>query len=122
MIDKPSLEIPQPVRDLAEKNLDQAKDAYGQFMDASRKAQDMMASSSEVMAESAKEVQQAATRYAEDNMKAAFDLADKLVRAKDFQEAIELQGGFARQQMEVYSQQAQELTRLMTEAAKKTQG
>lgn len=121
MTEKPPFEIPQPVRDMAEKNLDQAKDAYGQFMEASRKAQDMMAQSSDAVASGAKEVQQTAVKYTEENMKSAFELADKLVRANDFQEALEIQGNFARQQMEAFSRQAQELTSLMAEAAKKTQ-
>lgn len=121
MTEKPPFEIPQPVRDMAEQNLDQAKDAYGQFMEASRKAQDMMAQSSDAVASGAKEVQQTAVKYTEENMKSAFELADKLVRANDFQEALEIQGNFARQQMEAFSRQAQELTSLMAEAAKKTQ-
>ncbi len=121
MTEKPPFEIPQPVRDMAEQNLDQAKDAYSQFMEASRKAQDMMAQSSDAVASGAKEVQQTAVKYTEENMKSAFELADKLVRAKDFQEALEIQGSFARQQMEAFSRQAQELTSLMAEAAKKTQ-
>ena len=33
MADKPSFEIPPELRDLAEKNVEQARAAYGHFMD-----------------------------------------------------------------------------------------
>lgn len=122
MTDKTNFEIPESVRQIAEQSLDQAKDAYGQLMDASRKAQDMVEQSSGAVAESAKDVQKKALNYAESNMKAGFDLAEKLVKAKDFQEALEIQSTFARQQMTTYSQQAQELSQLLSDTAKKAQG
>lgn len=121
MTDKSSFDIPQPVREMAETSLEQAKDAYGQFMEASRKAQEMLAQSSDAMTAGTKEVQQTAVKYAEENMKAGFNLADQLVKATDFQQALEIQSSFARNQMEAYSRQAEELTKLMAETAKKTQ-
>lgn len=120
MSDK-AFEIPGSMRDMAEKSVDQAKSAYDQFMDASRKAQSMVAQSSGTVLESSKEIQQKAQSFAEQNMKAGFDLAEKLIKAKDFSEALELQSNFAQRQMETYSRQAQELTTAMAEAAKKAQ-
>ena len=122
MSDKTNFEIPDSVRQIAEQSLDQAKDAYAQLIDASRKAQDMVEQSSGAVAESAKDVQKKALSYAESNMKAGFDLAEKLVKAKDFQEALEIQSTFARQQMSTYSEQAQQLTQLLSDTAKKAQG
>jgi hypothetical protein len=40
MSDKPQFEIPEAVRELAERNVEQARSAYGQFMDMARKVQD----------------------------------------------------------------------------------
>ena len=116
-----AFEIPGSVRDMAEKSVDQAKSAYDQFMDASRKAQAMVEQSSGSVLESSKEIQQKAQNFTEQNMKAGFDLAEKLISAKDFAEALELQSSFAQRQMETYSRQAQELTSAMAEAAKKAQ-
>jgi len=39
----PNFEIPQQLRDLAEKNLEQARAGYGQFMDAMTQAMGMWA-------------------------------------------------------------------------------
>ncbi len=118
MTDK-TFEIPESMRDMAEQSVTQAKSAYDQFMDATRKAQAMTEQASGTMLESAKEAQQKSAAFAEANMKAGFGLADKLVTAKDFKEAMEIQSSYAREQMETFSKQAQELTAIMTEAAKK---
>lgn len=118
MTEKP-FEIPESMRNVAEQSVNQAKSAYDQFMDASRKAQEMVEQSQGSMLGVAKEIQQKSMAYAAENTQAGFDLAEKLVKAKDFQEAIEIQSSFARQQMEAYSRQAQELTRMMADAAGK---
>ena len=36
MYDKPQFEIPEAVRELAERNVDQARTAYNQFMEMAR--------------------------------------------------------------------------------------
>ncbi|MGI9384664.1 MAG: phasin [Methyloligellaceae bacterium] len=121
MSDKGPFEIPQPMRELAEQSLEQAKQAYNQFMETSRNAQDTLEQSSDTMTSSAKEVQQKAIEYAESNMQAGFDLANKLVLAKDMMEALQIQSTYTRQQMESYTRQVQELSNLMASAAKKAQ-
>ncbi len=49
MYEKPQLEIPEAVRQMTERNLDQARSSYNQFMEMARKAQDLMSRSSGVM-------------------------------------------------------------------------
>lgn len=120
MSDK-NFEIPGSVRDMAEQSVDQAKSAYDQFMEASRQAQKMVEQSSGSMLESAREVHKMAQAFSEKNMQAGFEHAAKLVAAGDFKEALEIQSKFAREQMETYASQAQELTAAMTEATKKAQ-
>jgi hypothetical protein len=46
--------------------------------------------------------------YTERNVNAAFDLAQKLARAKDPQEALTLQGEYLRTQLAVLQEQAKE--------------
>ena len=121
MSDQGPFEIPQNMRELAEQSLEQAKKAYNQFMETSRNAQDLLEQSSDTMTSSAKEVQQKAIEYAESNMQAGFDLANKLVLAKDMMEALQIQSTYTRQQMEAYTRQVQELSNLMASAAKKAQ-
>lgn len=120
MNDKP-FEIPKSMRDAAEQSVNQAKSAYDQFMDASRKAQEMAEKSQGSMLSTAREIQQKSLAFASENTQAGFELAEKLVKARDFQEAMTIQSSFARQQMEAYSRQAQELTRMMADAGKKAQ-
>ena len=46
MPEKQAFEIPQQLRELAEKNIEQARTAYGQFMDAMTQAMSAWSSSS----------------------------------------------------------------------------
>lgn len=117
------LEIPQQMRDLAQKNVEQARAAYGQFMGAMTQAMDMWSKAmpSNEMTAGFKIVQEQATKFAEQNHEAAFSLASDLANAKDIQEVLELQSRYAQTQMQAYAFQAQRLGRLMAEAAARIQ-
>jgi phasin len=117
----PEFEIPAGVREMIGKSVEQAKDAYVRLTDASRQAQDIVAKSAVAMSSGAKELQEKAVQYTEANVQASFEAATRLVNAKDFKEALEIQGQFARRQAETYTQQAQELSRLVAQAAQKAQ-
>ena len=106
-------EIPASVRDLASKSVDQAREAYNRFIEATRQAQDVVAKSTDVFATGAREINEKAVKYTEANLQANFELAQRLVHAKDLKEALDIQSQFARQQMETFAHQAQELTRLL---------
>ncbi len=121
MADMPPFEIPAPMRELAEKNVEQARQAYGQFLDVAKKAQEMVTRSQGAVTDSTREVQGKAMRYAQDNLDASFAFASELARARDFKEAMEIQTRYAQRQMKAYAEQAQELGRLMSEAAQKAQ-
>lgn len=121
MYDKPGMDIPDSVRQMAEKNVDQAKAAYSQFLDMARKAQDMASQSSGAMTRAAMDVQGEVMRYTQQNIEAGFQAAADLARARDMKEFFEIQSRHAQRQMQTYAQQAQELGRLMTQAAQKAQ-
>jgi phasin len=121
MPDKPQMEIPDAVRQLAERNVEQARSAYAQFMEMVRQAQDMVAKSSGAMTEGALEVQGRAMKFAEENVEAGFRMAAELAKARDMKEYFEIQARHAQRQMSTYAQQAQELGRLMAEAAQRAQ-
>lgn len=116
-------EIPQQMRDLAEKNVEQARAAYGQFMDAITQAIGMWSKAmpANEMTSGFKVVQDRATRFARQNAEAGFALASDLANAKDIQEVLALQSRYAQTQMQAYALQAQELGRLMAEAAQSMQ-
>lgn len=121
MADVPKFEIPEAVRELAERNMEQARTAYSQFLDVTRKAQEVMSRSTTAMAGGVREIQERSLRYTQLNLDASFTFASELARARDPKEAMELQAKFARQQMETYQEQAQELSRLMAATAQKAQ-
>lgn len=117
----PPMEIPEPVRQMAERNVEQSRSAYMQFVEMAKRAQEMVAKSSGTMTNSALEIQTKALRFAEQNVEAGFSLASELARARDMKEYLEIQGKHAQRQMQTYANQAQELGRLMSEAAQKAQ-
>ena len=119
---KPQMEIPEQVRDMAERNVEQARSAYNQFMDMARQVQDLMNKSSGAMAESVAEIQARALRFAEENVEAGFQFASELARARDIKEHLEIQSRHAQKQMQTYARQAQELGRLLGELGQKSQG
>ncbi len=117
MYEAARFEIPEAVREMAERNVEQARAAYSQFMEMARQAQQMLTKSQGVMAASALDVYGRAMRYAEENIDASFRFASDLARARDLKEYVEIQSRYAQQQMQTYAKQAQELGRLMAEAA-----
>ena len=88
---EPKLEVPAEVRDLAEKTIDQAEKAFGMFFDAANK------SVASIPAPTSAISKQALT-FTEQNLKAAFEHARKLVHAKDLNEAMQIQSEFLRSQ------------------------
>lgn len=113
MADSP-FQIPTEMRDFAEKSVDQARKAFEGFVATAQKT----AGAVEGVASSASEnVKSAGTQvlgFAEQNITAAFDHAQKIVRAKDPQEAFALQSAYVQKQFEALKAQAEALAGKMT--------
>jgi phasin len=122
MAQTPPFEIPQQLREMAEKNVEHARAAYGQFMDAVTQAMGMWASATppNAVTTSFKVVQDRAVKFAKQNAEACFNLASDLASAKDITDVLSIQSRHAQTQMQSYSLQAQELSRLMMEATAQT--
>jgi phasin len=88
---EPKLEVPAELRDLAEKTIDQAEKAFKMFFDAAGKSMTSIPGPGT-------EISKQALTFTEQNMKAAFDHARKLVHATDLQEAMRIQSEFLRSQ------------------------
>jgi phasin len=114
-------EIPEQVRDLAERSVEQARTAYGQFMDAMLKAQSTSWGSlpATAMGTSFSDIQEQAIKFARQNAEASFMLATDLAGAKDVAAVLGIQNRFAQSQMQAYAMQAQELGRLMMTVAQR---
>jgi hypothetical protein len=122
MADNPSFEIPPELRELAEKNVEQARAAYGQFMDFLTQAMGAWAKSpgaANMGGFSA--VQERAVGFAKENAERSFALASELSRAKDMQEMLTLQSRFVQTQMQTFGIQAQQLSWLMADALRNMQ-
>jgi phasin len=108
---EPKLEVPAELRDLAEKTIDQAEKAFGMFFDAAAKS---MAS----VPNPGSEISKQALSFTEQNMKAAFEHARKLVHATDLQEAMRIQSEFLRSQFTNAGEHMRQMTGGVMSAAK----
>ena len=88
---EPKLEVPAELRDLAEKTIDQAEQAFSLFFDAASKSMTSMPGAGT-------EISKRALSFTEQNRKAAVEHARKLVHATDLQEAMRIQSEFLRSQ------------------------
>jgi hypothetical protein len=115
-------EIPEQFRQMAEKSVEQARAAYDQLLDGMMKAQSMWTSgmAGNPMAASLQTVQERAVEYANQNAKAALDLAAEIARAKDITEILSAQTRYAQGQMRAYAEQTQSLTKLIASMAPTT--
>ena len=100
-------EVPSEMRDFAEKSVEQARKAFEGFIGAAQKAAGTQTPFP--VPPQMRELGTKAIGFAEDNVKAAFDLAQKLVHAKDMQEILALQSEYLRAQMAAIQEQAREL-------------
>jgi hypothetical protein len=123
MAQPPPFEIPQHLRELTERNVELARSTYGQFMDAVSQAMGAWAGATpaSAMTASLKTVQDRAVKFAKQNGEACFNLASELANAKDVADVLGIQSRHAQTQMQAFALQAQELTRLMMEAAQSMQ-
>ncbi|HLM39937.1 MAG TPA: phasin [Microvirga sp.] len=104
----PNYEIPTEMRDFAEKSVEQARKAIDGFMSAAQKTVDTFEGSSNTLQATATDATRKTFSYAEQNLSAAFDLAQRMVRAKDPQEAMQIQAEFVRSQFQAMQTQMKE--------------
>ena len=110
-------EIPAEMREFAERSVAQARKAFEGFMGAVQKSTTVLETPSNPALDSAKDVSTKAVSFAESNVNSAFDLAEKLVHAKDIQEVLKLQADYLKAQMEAIQTQAKELGEVVVKAA-----
>ena len=106
-MDDPRFDIPLELRELVEKNVEQAQAAYGQFIDFLTQVSSMAPPNK--MLPGLEAVRERAIELAKENGERFFDLANALARAKDIQEVLTLQSQYAQTQMQSYTVQAKKL-------------
>jgi phasin len=110
VMSEPKLEVPAELRNMAEKMVEQSEKAFGTLLDAANRS---IASIPHPTAEMSKK----ALSLTEQNMKAAFDHAKKVVRAGDLQEALRIQSEFLQSQVSNVGEQIKKITGEVVNAA-----
>ena len=108
---EPKLEVPAELRDLAEKTIDQAEKAFGMFFDAANRSITSIPNPGSDMSKQALSLTQ-------QNIKAAFEHARKLVHATDLQEAMRIQSEFLKSQFTNAGEHMRQITGGVISAAR----
>lgn len=109
-------DIPDQMRQAADKSVEQAKKAFDQFMEATQKAVAKAEGTAKSVREGATEVNRQAMAFMEENLAASFELAQNLVRARTVEEVGALQQEFLRRQMASAAEQGKSLGTMVSRA------
>ena len=115
-----SYEMPDMVREIAEKSVTQVKQAYEHVKTAAEEATDMMEDTYETARKGFIDINMKMIDYAQANTDRAFAFAKELMGVKSMSEAIELQTKFAREQFEHFASQAKDMQEAATAIASET--
>lgn len=104
-----NFEVPAEVREMAEKSVAQAKQAFDGFVSAMQHAIGTAETQAKTIQGGVKEAGELAMSFAERNVAASFDHAQQLLKAKDTKEITALQTEFLKRQIAALTEQAKEL-------------
>jgi phasin len=114
--------MPKELRAFVEQSVTQAKHAFDGFIQAANQAMGQFEGQAQAARGSANEIAHKSMAYAEQNMAATFEFAEKLMQAKDATDVMRLQSDYLGRQMQALSTQAQELgqsaAKMMVDAGK----
>ena len=117
-----NFQVPDEMRDMAERSFTQARQALDGFMQAARRTSENMEQTSDKVQAGAKDMAQKTLSAVEQNLRASLDYAQRLVRAKDLQEVGQIQSEFARTQTEAMQAQMKEYGSVMQSAMDTAKG
>ncbi len=110
-------EIPKDMRSMAEAGFEQARKAFESFLSGAQQTASSMEGRGEAVRSSVREISSKAISYAQQNMTASLDYAEKLVRAKDLSEVMRLHPEYVQGQMKALTEQASDIGQTMGRAA-----
>ena len=114
--------VPPEMRAMAEKSVEQARKAFDGFVNAAGQAASTFEQRATAARTGAQDVTQKAISFAEQNVASSFDLAQKLMTAKDINEVVQLHTDYVRKQMDALAKQAQELGQTASKMAAESAG
>jgi phasin len=110
-------EAPEAVRAYAEKTIGQLRESYTQARHAMEDATAAMEASLDQATKGSSELNNKVMELAQRNVNAGFEFARKLASAQSQTEAMELQTGFMREQLNTMKAQAEEIQQLSARIA-----
>jgi len=110
-------EIPKEMRSMAEVGFEQARKAFESFLSGAQQTASSMEGRGEAVRSSVRDISSKAISYAQQNMTASLDYAEKLVRAKDLSEVMRLHTEYVQGQMKALAEQASDIGQSMGHAA-----
>src|SRR5215210_3304844 len=103
-----NFQVPEEMRTMAERSVTQTRQALDSFLGAARRTAETMEQTTDKVQAGAKDMAQRTLSSAEQNIRTSLDYAERLVRAKDLQEAAQIQSEFVRSQVEAMQAQMKE--------------
>jgi phasin len=103
-----NFQVPEEMRTMAERSVTQTRQALESFLQAARRTAETMEQTTEKVQASSKDMAQRTLSAAEQNIRTSLDYAERLVRARDVQEMVQIQSDFARTQTEAMQTQMKE--------------
>ena len=104
-------EIPADMRALAEKSVEQARQAFDIFISAAQHAVSTAETQAASAQAGAKEVGELAMGFAERNIASSFEFAQKLLQAKEPKDVMALHTEYVNSQIATLTDQAKELSK-----------
>lgn len=102
-------QVPEEMRNMAERSLTQAREALENFWRASRQSAEAVEKTGDRVQAETRDMARRAFSSAEQNIRTTLDYAERLVRARDLQEAARIQAEFVRSQAEAMQTQMREI-------------
>src|SRR5258705_13256299 len=99
-------EIPKDMRSMAEASFEQARKAFDKFLASAQQTAGSLEEHSATDRGGAKDISTKAINYAETNVQASLDYAEKLLHAKDLAEEMRLHSEYMQAQMRALAKDA----------------
>jgi hypothetical protein len=115
-------EMPESVRSIMKASIDQARKAFDTFIAASQKTMSGFegAAASNPTTDGLKQLNDKIAEFTRTNAEANFQFAMKLADAKQFTDVLEMQNAHARELMDTFARQLEELRDLTTTVVKES--
>ena len=110
-------EIPKDIRSMAEASFEQARKAFETFLSGAQQTVSKIEGHNDSLRAGAKDISSKVISFAESNVQASLDHAQKIMSAKDLGEVMRLHGDYVQGQMKAMAEQASQMGQIMSQAA-----